>query len=240
MSSMTRPVLLLVSGTLCDARVWDPVASALRDHADVRTAVPWDDSIAAMARSAWAGLDDVPAGTPLVLAGFSLGGYVVQEMLARPPQQAHAVNAVALIATSPRPESPEGAVLRGKMIAALTRDFPRAVEGILQVATHVPPADLLPVLRGMMLEVGADVAIRQNRAAQERSDHRAALAALRQPVTVLCGAHDRVTPFELSRELAALIPQARLERVDDAGHMLPRERPEAVVRALRDLLDQLA
>ena len=89
-----------------------------------------------------------------------------------------------------------------------------------------------------MLGVGAETAIRQNRAIAARSDHRSALAALQlpRPLAVLCGAQDRITPPELSQETAALVPGAVLEIVDGAGHMLPCERPDAVARVLRGLL----
>lgn len=228
-----KPVLLLVPGVLCNATVWERVAEALRSEADIRVSLPLEDSIAAMAESAWAKVADVPAEVPLVLAGFSLGGFVALDMLARPVR---AIQAAALISASGRPESPEGAIARGKTIAALGRDFPRTVEGILQFASPGASGSLAADLRRMMHEVGPDTGIRQNRAAQAREDHRAALPGLRLPVAVLCGTQDRVTPPDRSRELADLIPGARLELFEGAGHMLPREQPDFVARALRALL----
>jgi len=56
------------------------------------------------------------------------------------------------------------------------------------------------------------------------------------PVRVLVGRHDRVTPPPLSEALAQQIAQAQFEIIDDAGHMLPREKPEAVARVLRELI----
>ena len=87
-----------------------------------------------------------------------------------------------------------------------------------------------------MRGVGAGTAIRQMRAVMARSDHRAALAGLRLPVVVLGAREDRVVGPEPAQELAALVPGARLEIVDGAGHMLPCEQPQAVARALRGLL----
>lgn len=234
-----KPAVLLVPGVMCDAGVWREVTRALQGHADVRVALPLQDSISAMAEAAWQALADLPErseSAPLLLAGFSLGGYVVQEMLCRPAAGARPVHAAALLSTSPRPESPEARVQREKTMAAMGRDFARVVEGVIGFASHSPSPALAARLREMMLAVGADTAVRQNRAIVDRADHRAALARLQLPVAVACGVHDKVTPPELSRELAALLPRSQLCLVEGAGHMLPCEQPDAVAQLLRNLL----
>ena len=50
---------------------------------------------------------------------------------------------------------------------------------------------------------------------------------------MLVGREDALTPVELSQEIAAGIPGAKLEIVPDCGHLSTMERPEAVNRALR-------
>lgn len=228
-----KPVLLLVAGMFNDAEVWQDVAQALAPLADVRIALPVQDSIAAMAQAAWAQIDDLPAVAPVVLAGFSLGGYVAQEMLAAPRRS---VAAAALVATSARPEAPEGLAVREKTMAALARDVGKVVDGLVGFGTHEAAPALAQRLRAMMLRVGADTAIRQTRAIMGRTDHRAALAGLQLPVAVLCGRQDRITPPALSQELAALVPGAQLHLIDGSGHMLPLEQPQAVAGILAALL----
>jgi len=141
-----------------------------------------------------------------------------------------------LLATSARPETPASLAARDKTIAAMQGDFGQTVERIVQFNTHEPSAPLAQRLSDMMLRIGAAAAIRQLRAIAARADHRQALATVALPVTILCGRHDRTTPVTLAAELAALVPGARCEVVPDAGHMLPVEQPQAVVRALRELL----
>lgn len=228
-----KPALLLLPGMLCDEGVWEDAAALLQGLAHIRIASPVQDSIPAMAAAAWALLDDLPAPTPIVLAGFSLGGYVALEMLAHP---ARPVRAAALISTSARPETPEGLAQREKTIAAMNKDFARVVDGLVLWNTHQAPPALAERLRAMMLRVGADVAIRQMRAIAARGDHRAALANVGIPVSVLCGSEDRTTPPDRSQELAALLPNASLQMVPAAGHMLPAEQPGPVADALRALL----
>jgi pimeloyl-ACP methyl ester carboxylesterase len=66
-----------------------------------------------------------------------------------------------------------------------------------------------------------------------RPDNRPLLPSIHCPTLVLVGREDALTPVELSQEIAAGIPGARLEIVPDCGHLSSMERPEAVNRALR-------
>jgi pimeloyl-ACP methyl ester carboxylesterase len=50
---------------------------------------------------------------------------------------------------------------------------------------------------------------------------------------VLVGREDALTPVDLSQEIAAGIPGAKLEIVPECGHLSTLERPEAVNHALR-------
>lgn len=231
-----KPVLLLVPGMFNTGAIWDRLRQELEPELEVRTAqVLTQDSIPAMAADAWQCLADVPAGHPVTLCGFSMGGYVVIEMLARP---ARALHAAALLDSSAGIETEQSLLVREKTIAALQRNFERTVEGIIPYSLHPDHAadpDLVPAMRSMMHAVGAEAAIRQTRALMVRSDHRAALARLQLPVLVACGRHDRVTPPELSEELAALIPGARLAWLESAGHQTPLECAPELAALLRPL-----
>lgn len=235
------PVLLLIPGMLCDERVWgDVVAHLPAARADVRIAdVTQGDTVAALADAAWRCLEDATAGrapgTPVVVAGFSLGGYVAIEMLARPRR---AVHGAALLSTQADPETAEASAQRVKTMAAMASRFEAVVEGLAGFSTHEAPPALRARLLAMMRDVGADAALRQTRAIMGRADHRDALRRLRIPVQVLCGREDRITPPGRSEDLAALMLQARLALVPGAGHMLPMEQPAAVAEALAALVER--
>lgn len=232
------PALLLIPGMLNDATLWSEVALSLRPLADVRIAAPVQLSISAMAQSAWTLIADLPLQQPVVLAGFSLGGYVVIEMLAGRAGVDRRLQAATLISTTDRPDSAGRKALREKAIHPMHHDFRQVVDSIVERSMYRPSMAQVEATKQMMLSVGPDVAIRQLRAIADRSDHRVALSRLSLPVTVLCGRHDRITPPALSEEMACRIPQARCEIVEEAGHMLPVEQPQAVVAALREQLVQ--
>ena len=235
-----KPVLLLIPGMFNTAAIWQPVADALQGAAELRIAdVLTQDSIAAMARDAWAAVSDRPAGAPLIVCGFSMGGYVAIELLAA---QRDAVSAVAFIDSGAGVESAESLVLREKTIAALERNFERTVEGVMGFSLHpdsLSNTALVNGMRSMMHTVGAAAAIRQTRAIMARSDHRAMLGQLAMPALVVCGRHDKVAPPALSEALAQLIPLARLEWIDHAGHQTPLEAPDIVARHLSNLISTL-
>ncbi len=63
----------------------------------------------------------------------------------------------------------------------------------------------------------------------------ARLRTIRAPALLVWGREDRTVPLALGRRLASELPDARLV-VLDAGHVPNQERPEEVVRLMRDFL----
>jgi pimeloyl-ACP methyl ester carboxylesterase len=64
-------------------------------------------------------------------------------------------------------------------------------------------------------------------------------AALRCPVLVLRGAFSDVLSGEGAEEVAALIPGARLETVENAGHLAAGDNPHSTVGLVSEFLDAL-
>jgi pimeloyl-ACP methyl ester carboxylesterase len=88
----------------------------------------------------------------------------------------------------------------------------------------------------MMNETGAEAFIRQQEALIGRPDSRPGFEAITQPTLVIVGDGDKLTPPELSVEIASGIRGARLETVARCGHLSTLERPEAVTKLLYDWL----
>lgn len=62
---------------------------------------------------------------------------------------------------------------------------------------------------------------------------------LRVPALVLRGAHSDVLSGEGAEEIAALIPDARLETVEKAGHLAAGDNPQTTVSRVRAFLDEI-
>lgn len=63
------------------------------------------------------------------------------------------------------------------------------------------------------------------------------LAEVRTPTLLVWGEHDRVVPLECGRQYERALPNARLEVVEDAGHALEMEQPEALARLIASHAD---
>jgi 3-oxoadipate enol-lactonase len=157
------------------------------------------------------------------VCGLSLGGVVAIAMHARSPEQC-----ASLILADTFAEHPEGADIYQRSIAASRTMSMRAlaearVDMLLGSAAT-------PELRAEVVETMAAIdpeAYRIGAEAVWLADQRDEARAIRVPTLVLCGAEDRITPPALSEELAALIPGARLEWIEAAGHLANAEQPRA-------------
>ncbi len=231
---MTDPVLLLLPGLLCDARLWrDQVAALSGTVRPVIADLTQDDTIAAMARRALAA---VPEGARLALCGLSMGGYVAFEIMRMVPGR---VVRLALLDTSARPDTGEQ-LRRRRALLALSESgmfrgvTPRLLPQLLHPDNLSGP--LGQEVMAMADRVGRAAFHRQQRAIMARSDSRPGLAAIAVPTLVGVGEGDALTPPELAEEMAALIPGARLARIPAAGHLPPMETPEAVNALLAEWL----
>jgi len=99
-------------------------------------------------------------------------------------------------------------------------------------------ADILELVQDMGSRLGADLYVKQSRALQRRRDQQGMLRRIRQPVLVLCGEYDSLTPVKRHAFMAELIPYAKLEVISDAGHLPTLEQPQAVNRLLRAWMRQ--
>ncbi len=73
----------------------------------------------------------------------------------------------------------------------------------------------------------------------ELGDLTAALAGVRQPVLLLADPHDTLIPVETTHQLAAVLPDARVQLLAQIGHHLPRRGAPEIAAAIIDFLAAL-
>ncbi len=229
-----KEAVLFVPGMMCDARVFTPQIEHLsRDHTVHVASVTQGESIREMAANV---IHQAPGRFALV--GLSMGGIVAMEILRRVPER---VTRIALISTSPLPETPEQASWREpQIIQAQTGRFEEALRGAMSPDNLAPGAGRTRVLERldeMAYDIGVATFIRQSRALQRRPDAQKTLRMTKAPALVMCGEHDKMTPVRRHSFMAELIPYAELVVLDDAGHIPTLETPEKVNLALRAWLD---
>ncbi len=226
---MNEPILL-VPGMMSDARIFGPQIDDLsRDHALHIARVTHAETIREMAAEA---IHHAPSR--FALAGISMGGVVAMEILRRVPER---VTRIALISTTPLPETPEQAAWREpQIVKAQSGNLTDALRAALAPDNFAPGESrtrTLAVLDAMAADIGPEAFVRQSRALQRRPDAQKVLRMTRAPALVLCGAHDKITPVKRHTFMAELIPYAELAIIDDAGHLPTLETPEKVNLALR-------
>jgi len=230
---MPQTPLLLLPGLLEDADVFEHQVHGLASQASCVCAdLTRSDTIAGLARDA---LAQAPAPT-FALAGHSMGGYVALEILRRAPER---VLRLALLNTHARPDSPESTANRRRLMALAEEDFPGAAAQLLprlMTPAHQKEIALAGKVTEMALATGKEAFLRQQQAIIGREDSRPRLASIRCPTLVVAARDDAIMPLEMLEELARGIPGARLEVIEDCGHLAPLEQPEALTRLLADWL----
>jgi pimeloyl-ACP methyl ester carboxylesterase len=232
MADSSLPQLILLPGLLNDAELWRDQISGLADVArPVVADLTRGETIGALAASVLA-----IAEPSFALAGFSMGGFVAQEIARIAPER---IQRLALLDTAIRADTPERAARRVALDAAARR--PGAFLGISDriLTSYIDPsrltdAELTGRIQAMTQRLGRDVFLRQNSLA--RADGEAALRALRCPILILAGETDQITPLAGQQAMARAIPGAHLRIIAGAGHMTPMEAPDAVTQALRHWL----
>jgi pimeloyl-ACP methyl ester carboxylesterase len=227
--------LVLLPGMMCDARLFAPQITDLsRDHAVMVAPITQGERIEEIASDL---LGLLPA--KFALAGLSMGGIVAMELLRRAPER---IARLALMDTNPLAETPQTAAAYEPMIiGARSGRLDEVLRGFMKPDYLAPGPQRLSVLHQvfeMGRDLGPEVLVRQVRALQRRRDQQPTLRRCKVPTLILCGAHDKLTPLKRHAFMAELIPYAKLEVIEDAGHLPTLEAPEATTAALRGWLKQ--
>ncbi len=225
-----KETLFLLPGLLCDRSLWLHQIETLSQAYDVRVAdFSSGDSIEAFA-------DHVLENAPerFSVAGLSMGGYVVFELLRRVPQR---INRAALIDTSPYADLPEHSdYRRALMQKAQESGMEEITQALLPRLIHPSRTEdeaLVRQVDSMAHRIGVDGFLRQQTALLNRVDSFDDLSNITCSVLVMVGRQDALTPLKISQEMAAQIPDAKLVEIENCGHLSTMEQPEATTAVLR-------
>ncbi|MEJ2435326.1 MAG: alpha/beta fold hydrolase [Pseudolabrys sp.] len=226
--------LVLVPGLLCSARLYAPQLTALWPFGQVAVADHRrQDHIAALA-------DHILREAPprFALAGLSFGGYLAFEMMRQAPER---IGKLALLDTSPRPDTPEQTAARYAFISMTEEGrFADVVETLTPRFVHAnrrSDGALMGTVHAMAADTGPEAFVRQEKAIISRPDSRPLLGRIRCPTLVLVGDGDELTTPEIAREIADGVVGANLVVVPNCGHLSTIERPEPVNAALAEWLE---
>jgi 3-oxoadipate enol-lactonase len=164
------------------------------------------------------------------VCGLSLGGVVALAMHHRAAERC-----ASLILADTFAVHPDGRAIYERSLAG-SQDLPAMANARVDVLLAQPAA---PPVREEVVATMSRIdpaAYRIGAEAVWLADQRERAAAIRVPTFVLVGAEDKVTPPSLSEELAALIPNARLQVIAGAGHLANLEKPVEFNRAVEEFI----
>ena len=248
------PVVVLPHCWGCSHEIWLPVARRLREQgsrvvlydqrghgASTRGTAPL--TIETLAHDLTAVLDATDVHD-VVLAGHSMGGMTIMSLATYRPdvlkQRAKATVLVSAAATSLGGRSTQGTRVANALVASpiVTRAmqtknghvFVRGAFGESPVRSHM---DLTRDLFG-----GCHGAVRgEFLLSMSTMDLLVGVATMEVPTTVMVGTRDALTLPKKADQIVATVPGARLVTLQNRGHMLPLEDPDAVtdeiVRAVK-------
>lgn len=247
------PVVVLLHGFPLNRTMWKGqessvgsvyrvIAPDLRGHGE--TAAPEGVyAIDDMADDVVELLDALQLREPLILGGLSMGGYVALSAALRYPGRFRALMLMDTRAGADTPDAARNrraqadevestgkadsvfAAMLPKLFSPLTRERqPQIIERVHEMMVKTPARAVAGALRGMAA----------------RPDRTQELARLTLPTLVLVGEDDAITPPDDARNMAAALPNARLDVIPDAGHLAPLENQAASNRAILAFLDGLS
>ncbi|HTP78041.1 MAG TPA: alpha/beta fold hydrolase [Rhizomicrobium sp.] len=229
--SAARPPVLLMCGQLCTERLWRDQIPALAALTDVAVSVQRQhETVADMARA-------VLAAQPgrFSIVAHAMGAFVAFEILR---QAGDRVASLALLSTLAPNDTPAQTARReGYLRLVEAGKFDGVVEERIPILLHPArrqDAALVSAVRQMARDTGAETFLRQQRAIMSRPDSRPGLRAIACPTLIVFGRQDGIVTLDHQTEMCGAIAGARLEIIEDCGHLMTLEQPERVTRMLAD------
>jgi pimeloyl-ACP methyl ester carboxylesterase len=240
--------LLLIQGLGGHSAHWgEPFLSELErdfelvvyDHRGAGRSAAFDGDLttASLAADALALLDALGLERAHVL-GISMGGMVAQELALAEPARVRSLTlgCTSCGGTQSRPTDQE--VVRALMAAVLSRDYDRVLrtgfEHVVSSGFAAGPANYAAFAEAARLYPADIPLLMSQQAAVVAHDTYARLRGLQVPTLVVHGSEDRMLAPINGDLIASLVPGARLEQLDGAGHLFFWEQPQRSAQLVRE------
>jgi 3-oxoadipate enol-lactonase len=242
--------ILLIHGYPLSKAMWDPQAKSLSQNFRVITldlrghgeseAPLWLYTMDIFADDIRALLDHLSIDQ-VVLAGFSMGGYIALAFYRRYKNR---VKALVLADTRAQADSPEGKQGRFKAAQTAHQQGAGAIADVMIPKLLTPQSlqsrpDLVQNIRKIMTSTPVAGIVGDLMAMAERPDSVPLLSEIACPTLFLVGEQDSLTPPAEAKLMAEKIKKAQLEIIPAAGHLSNLEQPDHFNRAVRRFLESL-
>ncbi|WP_029068510.1 alpha/beta fold hydrolase [Jonesia quinghaiensis] len=244
----TAGSLVLLHGFPVDSRMWQSCVPYLPPQWTVlgvdlpgmggsRDVLPTEPSLKHSAQAVADVLEGLGGG-PVVVAGLSMGGYVLMALLR---EQNHPIDGAAFLDTRANADAPEAREKRLTIAAQVVEQ--QSVDPVAGMATAtLSEPDLaardeeIRLMSQWISEQRPDGVAWSQRAMAAREDSVGVLRSYHGPAAVIVGENDAQADPAAMKVIHGALPNSIMTVVPHAGHMTPVEQPAAVGKALSDLL----
>lgn len=186
-------------------------------------------------------LDALRLGEPIVLAGFSMGGYITWQFVRKFPDR---LRALVQCDTRAVADTEEGRAGRIKMADNVAEWGSARVAEMMGPKLFAPRTfetrpDVVATVRRVVERTAPAAIAAAQRGMAARPDVRALLPTIDLPTLILVGEADALSPPAEMRSIADAIANARFVEVPAAGHMTTIENPQAVCQHLIQFFNSL-
>ncbi len=244
--------VLLIHGYPLNSRLWQPqldglagaarlIAPDLRGHGNSQT-VPGPYSMDLLADDCAALLDALHIHEPVVVDGLSMGGYIAMAFARRHPER---LAGLVLTATRAGADSEAGKAGRDQAAAQARQQGVGAIVEAMLPKLLAPDnfqnrPDLVAEARAIMSNTSLEGVLGDLAGMKARPDSTESLKQVRVPTRIILGAEDQIIPQAEGRAMLSALPDAGMDVVPGAGHLVNLEQPEAYNELLRDFVLSLA
>jgi pimeloyl-ACP methyl ester carboxylesterase len=183
-------------------------------------------------------VDAIAIREPIVLAGFSMGGYIAWQFVQR-----HLWRLRSLIQCDTRAaaDTEEGRAGRLKMAEHVAEWGSARVAEMMGPKLFAPRTfetqpELIATVRKVVERTSPAAIAAAQRGMAARPDVSTLLPSIQMPTLVVVGTEDAISTRVEMKSIAAAIPHAQFAEVPNAGHMTTMENPAAVNEALLQFL----
>lgn len=244
--------LLMIHGYPLNRRLWQPQLSGLSDIARVITIdlrghgespsapglgpVPNAYSMDLLANDCVRLLDALKISQPVVVCGLSMGGYIAFALYKNYPKR---VAGLILAATRASADTPEAKSNRNKAVEfARQGGAPEIaqsmIERMLAPENFAHRPDLVETAVDIMRATTVEAIIGDLLGMRDRPDSTPLLPNINVPTLIIHGRDDQLIPLSEAQTMQASIPDADLQIIPVAGHLVNLEQPELFNQAVSD------
>jgi pimeloyl-ACP methyl ester carboxylesterase len=243
--------LLFIHGYPLSRKIWKPQLDGLSDLAlsisvDLRGhgdsfAFEGPYSMDTLASDCKRLLDDLTIKSPVVVCGLSMGGYISLAFYRAYPE---IFKGMILTSTRSGPDSAEAKANRDASIK-------NALEfGAIYIADNMLPRlfspvtlstnpDLVKTVHEIMVNTSIQGIVGSLEGMKNRLDSTPLLSQISCPVLIIHGADDQLIPQKEAELMDRQIPNSRLIKIAEAGHLPNLEQPDRFNKAVWDFLQSL-